>query len=90
MLVSKIVLIGALTVAAGAAAFGMQIHGAFGRSGGTPVAAHVSVAQTVPASTGSIAPSTAQAAKLPPLVLPPLVIGSDKDYGWGPFHPTGW
>jgi hypothetical protein len=81
MLVSKIVLIGALTVAGGAAAFGMQIQSPFGRSGGTPVAAHVSFAQTVPASTGSIAPIHA---------AEPLVVGSDKDYGWGPFRTVDW
>ena len=64
MLVSKMVLIGTITVAAGAAAFATHIQSPFGRSGGTPVAAHASdFAQTVPASTGSIAPSAGHAAK---------------------------
>jgi hypothetical protein len=84
MLVSKMVLIGAFTVAAGAAAFGMQMPNPFNHAGGYSVATHGNnSARIVPASTGSIVPSPIHAAE-------PLVVGSDKDYGWGPFRTVDW
>ena len=84
MLVSKMVLIGTITVAAGAATFATHIPNPFHHAGGYSVATHGNdSAQPAPASTGSIAPSPSHAAK-------PDSEASGKEYGWGPFRAVDW